>query len=74
LRTVLSVPAAAVVERGQLQQVFVVESGSARVRLVTLGQRGQSSAEVLSGLSQGEKVVAPVPAGLADGAAVEVRQ
>ena len=73
-RTVLSVPAAAVVERGQLQQVFVVESGSARVRLVTLGQRGQSSAEVLSGLSQGEKVVAPVPAGLADGAAVEVRQ
>jgi hypothetical protein len=29
---------------------------------------------VLSGLSEGEKLVSPVPAGLTDGARVEVRQ
>lgn len=72
-RTLLTVAAAAVVERGQEQQVFVAENGSAHLRLLTLGQRGRDSVEVLSGLSAGEKVVAPVPAGLRDGSALEVR-
>ena len=31
-------PRAAVVERGQLQSVFVVEDGAARTRLITTGQ------------------------------------
>ena len=73
-RTVLSVPAAAVVERGQLQSVFVVEGGLAHVRLVTLGDTQDGRREVLSGLAAGETVVAPVPHELADGAKVEVRQ
>ena len=68
-RQVLAVPAGAVVERGQLQAVFVVEEGAAHTRLVTLGAKG----EVLSGLAAGEKVVVPVPASLNDGAKVEVR-
>lgn len=74
IRKVLTVPASAVVERGQLQSVFVMEDGFARNRLVTTGRRRQDSVEVLSGLSEGEKVVGPVAGGLVDGARVEVRQ
>ena len=73
-RKVVAVPAPAVVERGQLQSVFVVEDGVARTRLVTAGKRAPNGVEILSGLTEGEKVVSPVPAGLADGARVEVRQ
>ncbi|HUI57020.1 MAG TPA: efflux RND transporter periplasmic adaptor subunit [Bryobacteraceae bacterium] len=73
-RKVFAVPASAVVEHGQLQSAFVVEDGVAGARLVTTGRRMQNLVEVLSGLSGGEKVVAPLPPGLADGARVEVRQ
>ncbi len=73
-RHVIALDAGAVAERGQLQSVFVAEGASARVRLVTTGERAGDAVEILSGLNPGEKVVAPVPAGLTDGAAVEVRQ
>jgi len=72
-RRTLTVPAAALQQRGQLQSVFVVENGAARTRLVTTGERRQDAVEVLSGLSAGEKVVVAPPVTLADGAAVEVR-
>jgi len=70
----LAVPQAALVERGQLQSVFVVEETWARARLVTTGRHSAGAIEVLSGLSEGERVIVPVPDGLADGARVEVRQ
>lgn len=73
-RKVLVAPAAAFVERGQLQSVFVVEDGAARTRLVTAGRRSKESVEILSGLNAGEKIITPVPAGLQDGARLEVRQ
>jgi multidrug efflux pump subunit AcrA (membrane-fusion protein) len=73
VRRVLAVPLNAVVERGQLASVFVVEQGAARMRLVTLGARRDGQVEILSGLNGGESVVAPVPPGLRDGARVEVR-
>jgi multidrug efflux pump subunit AcrA (membrane-fusion protein) len=57
-----------------VQQVLVAENGTARARLVTLGQRGKASVEVLSGLNAGEKVVAPVSPDLLDGTALEIRQ
>jgi len=72
-RTVVAVPASAIVERGQLQSVFVAEEGTARTRLVTTGQRSKDAVEVLSGLNAGEKIVTPVPMGLEDGARLEVR-
>ncbi len=72
-RRVLAVPAAAVREEGQLRSVLVVDGGYARTRMVTLGESRQDRREVLSGLSEGEMVVFPVPLGLADGARVEVR-
>ncbi len=72
-RAVTAIPAASVVERGQLQSVFVNEGGVARARLVTLGDRFRDQVEVLSGITAGEQVIVPAPAGLADGAAVEVK-
>jgi RND family efflux transporter MFP subunit len=72
-RAVLAIPAGAVSERGQLQSVFVAESGVARTRLITLGERVKDQVEVLSGLSAGERVIFPVPQGLSDADRVEVR-
>jgi RND family efflux transporter MFP subunit len=73
-RSLLEIPAEAVTERGQLQSVLVAGGGVARTRLITAGQRVKDRVEVLSGLSAGEKVIFPLPPGLADGARVEVRQ
>jgi membrane fusion protein, multidrug efflux system len=72
-REALLIPKSAVVERGQLQSVFVIENRIARVRLVTTGATASDRIEVLSGLSDGETVVSPIPAGLQDGGLVEVR-
>jgi RND family efflux transporter MFP subunit len=74
VQKVVAVPLAALMERGQLQSVFVVEDGVAHTRLITTGRRTGHAVEVLSGLNAGEKVVLPVPVGLQDGAKVEVRQ
>jgi RND family efflux transporter MFP subunit len=73
-RSVLAVPTSAVMERGQVQSVYAVENGVARLRIVTIGRKAADRAEVLSGLSAGEHVVSPIPVGLADGAKVELRQ
>ena len=73
-RSVTTVPAAAVLERGQLQSVFVVEDGAAHTRLVTTGARLASNVEILSGVHDGERIVSPVPPGLIDGAKVEIGQ
>lgn len=72
-RQALLVPAAAIIERGQLAGVFVVEDGRARLRLVTLGARRDNHVEALSGLNAGEQVISPPPAGLREGAQVEAR-
>jgi len=67
LRRVLSVPASAIVRRGQLASVFVVDNGRARLRLVNV-----SGAEVLAGLAEGEPVIVSPPPGLVDGRRVTV--
>jgi len=72
-KSVLAIPAAAVREQGQLRLVLVAEGGTARSRMVTLGAEREGHLEVLSGLAEGEKAVSPLPAGLVDGARVEVR-
>ena len=71
--TAVVAPPSALVERGQLQSVFVAEDGVAHARLVTVGRRTKEAIEVLSGLNAGEKIVAPAPPGLEDGARLEVR-
>jgi multidrug efflux pump subunit AcrA (membrane-fusion protein) len=70
---VMLVPVPAVVAQGQLRKVFVNENGQARARFVTLGATAGDRVEVLSGVAGGDRVVNPAPAGLADGARIEVR-
>jgi membrane fusion protein, multidrug efflux system len=72
-RKVLAVPSASVMERGQLQSVYIAENGVARMRLVTIGAKVNDKVEVLSGLTPGDRVIAPIPVRLADGAPIEVR-
>jgi RND family efflux transporter MFP subunit len=69
----IAVPRDAVSHRGEIQSVFVVENGVARSRMITVGDQQDNKVEVLSGLQAGERIVYPVPAGLSDGAKVEVR-
>jgi RND family efflux transporter MFP subunit len=66
-RRALTVPASAIVRRGQLTSVFVVDNGRARVRLVNV-----SESEVLAGLMESEIVILSPPAGLVDGRRVTV--
>jgi RND family efflux transporter MFP subunit len=71
-RKALLVPAGAVVERGQLTAVYVVdELGVARLRLVTAGQRRGDRVEILSGLDPGERVVIEGAERVTDGGRVE---
>jgi RND family efflux transporter MFP subunit len=69
----LSVPAAALIERGQLQTVFVIGEGAIHSRLITTARRSGEHVEVLSGLQAGERIVVSPPAGLREGDPVEVR-
>ena len=65
----ISVPAAAVFERGGLTGLFVVSEGKARLRWVAAGARDGDTVEIRAGVEPGERVVLD-PAGLADGAPV----
>ena len=66
-RSVLTIPSAAIVRRGQLTSVFVVDQGVARMRLVNL-----SEDKVLAGLTKSEVVILSPPAGVTDGRRVSV--
>lgn len=67
-RSALSVPAAAVIRRGQLTFVFVVEDDSvARLRPVTLGGTFGDRVEVLAGVSDGAEIVVHPSPSLNDG-------
>jgi RND family efflux transporter MFP subunit len=59
----LLVPADAV----QGGSVFVLDGAAARKREVAVGIRGTRATEIESGLVEGERVIAPLPTGLADG-------
>lgn len=70
-RQVLSVPATAVRESGQLQLVFVIDGGHVRSRMISAGDAAGSRREVLAGLKPGESVVISPALELADGAPAE---
>lgn len=67
----VSVPIAAVVRRGQLEGVFVVNSGTARLRLVRSAGERNGRAEISAGLTGDESVVLAA-AELIDGQPVEI--
>lgn len=73
-RRALSVPRTAVVTRGELTGLFVLDQdGKARLRWIRLGREKQDRVEVISGLSAGERYLPEPPLGLVDGARVSAR-
>lgn len=67
----IRVSAGSVLLRGQMEVVFVVRDGAARIRLVKTGKRFGEDVEILSGLAPGDQIVTPAPASLIDGQPVE---
>lgn len=68
----LSIPAAAVFERGGLTGLFVVSEGRARLRWVAPGARDGDTIEIRAGVAEGERVALD-PAGLLDRSPVNER-
>lgn len=70
---VLQVPTGALFRRGGDWMTFTVENGRARERKVVIGHNSGTAAEVLSGLSEGERVILHPPDTIRDGIAVSER-
>jgi multidrug efflux pump subunit AcrA (membrane-fusion protein) len=71
-RQAILVPAEAITRRGQLVGVYVVDKqGFARLRLITAGKSYNNRVEVLSGLSEGERIVSDASGKISDGVKVE---
>ena len=71
--SVLRIPGSAVIQRGQMEMVFVIEKGRAQLRLLKTGKRLGNEIEVVSGIEAKEQVVTENVAKLADGQRVEVK-
>ena len=69
----LRVPASAVVQRGQMEMVFVVSNGKAHLRLVKTGKHIGDEVELVSGVDAGETIVTENAANLMDGQPVVVK-
>jgi len=70
----LTVPLIALIERGELESVLVVNAqGIAEVRLVKSGKRFGDRVEILSGLTDGDRIVAADTDRVTDGVRVEAR-
>lgn len=67
---VLKVPVGALFRSGDRDAVFVVDNGRARERSVVTGHRNGFTAEVLSGLSEGEEVVVQPDEAVEDGSRI----
>ncbi len=69
----LSVPRTALVQRGELNGVYIIKDGTAQLRWISLGEAVGDRYPVKAGLLKGEAVVAQ-PGDLKDGQPVEVAQ
>jgi HlyD family secretion protein len=70
---VVKVPVGSLFRRGEGWAAFVVDDGVARLQDVELGQRNDTEAQILGGLSEGQTVVLHPPDTLADGARIVTR-
>ena len=70
---VLKVPASAVFRSDETWATFVVEEGTAVVRTVELGETNGLETEVLSGLEEGDAVIAYPSDSVRDGVSVKAR-
>jgi RND family efflux transporter MFP subunit len=71
--TAIRVPVSALVQRGQMELVFVAVNGHAELRLIKTGRRVGDEVEVVSGLNPGEQVVTDRAAELTDGQPVIIK-
>lgn len=71
--TTVTVPTLAVVQRGQLELVFVITNGQAQLHLVRTGKRMGGQVAILSGLNAGEIIAVEGANRLADGQRVEAQ-
>ena len=72
-RTIV-LPLSAIIERGELTSVFVVDPNRvARLRWVRLGRRFDQQTEILSGINEGERVLIDASRG-SDGAIVQINE
>lgn len=67
---VLSIPVGALFRDGSDWATYVVQGGRARLRIITLGERNESFAQVLSGVTAGDQVILHPSDLVADGTAV----
>jgi HlyD family secretion protein len=72
--SVLKAPIGTLFRRGEEWAAFVVENERVRLQAVQIGQRNDRDAQILQGLSEGQRVVVHPTDTLADGARVAVRQ
>ena len=69
----IRVPATAVIQRGQMELVFVIVHDHAQLRLVKTGSQVGDEVELVSGLETGERVVTDGGSALTDGQRVNVK-
>lgn len=72
--SVLTAPAGALFRKGDEWAVFAVKDGRARTVLVKVGHRNSRSAEILSGLAEGDRVVLHPSDRIKEGVAVSERE
>jgi len=71
---VLTVPVGALFRKGNDWAVFAIRDGRARSTIVTIGQRNNRIAEVVSGLVEGDEVVLHPSDRISEGVAVSERE
>ena len=70
---VMKVPVGALFRRGDDWAVFVIENDVARLQMVEVGQRNDTEAQIVGGVSAGQTVVLHPPDTLEDGTRVVIR-
>jgi HlyD family secretion protein len=71
---VLKVPTSSLFRIGDEWAVYVAQDGVAHARKVTVGQRSGAEAEILKGLSAGERIIVYPSDAVADGVRVAARE
>ncbi len=67
------VPRSALVVRGQMETVFVVDNQKARLRIVRTGKKSDGEVELISGIDPGDRVVVEGTENLSDGQPVTMK-
>ncbi len=73
-KNILQIPASALFRLGNDWAVFAAEKGKARRRIVEIGHRNGLAAEIISGLMEGEKVIAYPDDAINNGTRIKLRK